>query len=81
MDVSKIFIANTWRGEHWYDVPTAVLLGILLYSNTTGIIPAAKAMMEDRKKNVSLKKLAQSGSLNQIKNELKYRHSIKPTKE
>jgi len=32
-------------GEHWYTVPAAVLLGIPLYSNATGIIPVAEAML------------------------------------
>ena len=30
---------------NWYDVPTAVILGIPLYSNATGIIPVAEAML------------------------------------
>jgi uncharacterized protein len=32
-------------GESWYTVPAAVLLGIPLYSNATGIIPVAEAML------------------------------------
>jgi hypothetical protein len=32
-------------GESWYAVPAAVLLGIPLYSNATGIIPVAEAML------------------------------------
>jgi hypothetical protein len=32
-------------GESWYTVPVAVLLGIPLYSNATGIIPVAEAML------------------------------------
>jgi hypothetical protein len=44
------FVPGSWVGEHlaggsWYDVPTAVLLGIPLYSNATGIIPVAEAML------------------------------------
>ena len=44
------FVPVTWVGEHlaggnWYDVPAAVLLGIPLYSNATGIIPVADAML------------------------------------
>jgi uncharacterized membrane protein YraQ (UPF0718 family) len=32
-------------GENWYSVPAALLLGIPLYSNATGIIPVAEAML------------------------------------
>lgn len=32
-------------GDDWYSVPAAVLLGIPLYSNATGIIPVAEAML------------------------------------
>jgi uncharacterized membrane protein YraQ (UPF0718 family) len=32
-------------GNAWYTVPAAVLLGIPLYSNATGIIPVAEAML------------------------------------
>jgi uncharacterized membrane protein YraQ (UPF0718 family) len=44
------FVPETWVSEHlasgnWYDVPTAVILGIPLYSNATGIIPVAEAML------------------------------------
>jgi hypothetical protein len=44
------FVPESWVSEHlasgnWYDVPTAVLLGIPLYSNATGIIPVAEAML------------------------------------
>jgi len=44
------FVPGSWVSEHlaggnWYDVPTAVLLGIPLYSNATGIIPVAEAML------------------------------------
>lgn len=44
------FVPETWVSENlasgnWYDVPTAVLLGIPLYSNATGIIPVAEAML------------------------------------
>jgi len=39
-----------WVSEHlasgnWFDVPSVVLLGIPLYSNATGIIPVAEAML------------------------------------
>jgi uncharacterized membrane protein YraQ (UPF0718 family) len=44
------YIPEDWVTRHlasgnWYDVPTAVLLGIPLYSNATGIIPVAEAML------------------------------------
>jgi len=39
-----------WVAEHlgggaWYTVPAAVLIGIPLYSNATGVIPVAEAML------------------------------------
>jgi uncharacterized membrane protein YraQ (UPF0718 family) len=44
------YVPENWVSEHlasghWYDVPAAVLLGIPLYSNATGIIPVAEAML------------------------------------
>jgi len=44
------FVPEAWVTEHlaggnWFDVPTAVLLGVPLYSNATGIIPVAEAML------------------------------------
>lgn len=44
------YVPDEWVSAHlaggrWYDVPTAVLLGIPLYSNATGIIPVAEAML------------------------------------
>ena len=44
------YVPDAWVSEHlaagsWYDVPTAVALGIPLYSNATGIIPVAEAML------------------------------------
>jgi len=44
------FVPEAWVSEHlasgnWFDVPTAVILGIPLYSNATGIIPVAEAML------------------------------------
>jgi uncharacterized membrane protein YraQ (UPF0718 family) len=44
------FIPEAWVAEHlasgnWYDVPTAVVVGVPLYSNATGIIPVAEAML------------------------------------
>lgn len=32
-------------GDAWYSVPAAVLLGVPLYSNATGVIPVAEAML------------------------------------
>jgi hypothetical protein len=44
------FVPAGWVSAHlggnaWYSVPAAVLLGIPLYSNATGIIPVAEAML------------------------------------
>ena len=44
------FVPEQWVGDHlggdaWYTVPAAVLLGIPLYSNATGVIPVAEAML------------------------------------
>ncbi len=44
------YVPDSWVAENlasgrWYDVPSAVLLGIPLYSNATGIIPVAEAML------------------------------------
>jgi uncharacterized protein len=44
------FVPESWVTRHlaggeWYNVPAAVLLGIPLYSNATGIIPVAEAML------------------------------------
>jgi len=44
------YVPENWVSEHlasgnWYDVPAAVLLGIPLYSNATGVIPVAEAML------------------------------------
>ncbi len=44
------FVPEAWVSEHlggddWYTVPLAVLLGIPLYSNATGVIPIAEAML------------------------------------
>ena len=44
------YVPEEWVARHlasgsWYDVPAAVLLGIPLYSNATGIIPVAEAML------------------------------------
>lgn len=44
------FVPEQWVTEHlggnaWYTVPAAVLTGIPLYSNATGVIPVAEAML------------------------------------
>ena len=44
------FVPAGWVSEHlggdsWYTVPAAVILGIPLYSNATGVIPVAEAML------------------------------------
>ena len=44
------FVPADWVVEHlgdgdWFAVPAAVLLGIPLYSNATGVIPVAEAML------------------------------------
>jgi uncharacterized membrane protein YraQ (UPF0718 family) len=44
------FVPEGWVTEHlggdaWYTVPVAVLMGIPLYSNATGVIPVAEAML------------------------------------
>jgi len=44
------FVPEGWVSEHlggdaWYTVPAAVVMGIPLYSNATGVIPVAEAML------------------------------------
>ena len=44
------YVPEGWVSEYlgggaWYTVPAAVLLGIPLYSNATGVIPVAEAML------------------------------------
>ena len=39
------WVARNLASGSWYDVPAAVVLGIPLYSNATGIIPVAEAML------------------------------------
>ena len=43
--VPEVWVSENLASGNWYDVPTAVLLGIPLYSNATGIIPVAEAML------------------------------------
>lgn len=44
------YVPEQWVIDHlasgnWYDVPLAVIMGVPLYSNATGIIPVAEAML------------------------------------
>ena len=44
------YVPEAWVSEYlasgnWYEVPAAVILGIPLYSNATGVIPVAEAML------------------------------------
>lgn len=44
------FVPEAWVSAHlgggdWYTVPAAVLLGVPLYANATGVIPVAEAML------------------------------------
>lgn len=43
--VPESWVSEYLAGEDWYSVPAAVLLGIPLYSNATGVIPVAEAML------------------------------------
>lgn len=44
------YVPETWVSTHlgsgdWYTVPIAVLMGVPLYANATGVIPVAEAML------------------------------------
>jgi len=39
------WVSENLGGDSWYTVPAAVVLGIPLYSNATGVIPVAEAML------------------------------------
>ncbi len=44
------YVPEAWVSEHlaggeWYSVPAAVVMGIPLYSNATGVVPVAEAML------------------------------------
>jgi uncharacterized membrane protein YraQ (UPF0718 family) len=39
------WVSDHLGGDSWYSVPAAVVLGIPLYSNATGVIPVAEAML------------------------------------
>ncbi len=43
--VPEGWVAAHLGGDSWYTVPAAVVLGIPLYSNATGVIPVAEAML------------------------------------
>ncbi len=43
--VPEAWVSQHLAGDDWYSVPVAVLLGIPLYSNATGVIPIAEAML------------------------------------
>jgi len=43
--VPEEWVANNLGGDAWYTVPAAVLLGVPLYSNASGVIPIAEAML------------------------------------
>ncbi len=43
--VPQQWVTDHLGGDAWYTVPAAVLLGIPLYSNATGVIPIAEAML------------------------------------
>lgn len=44
--VPEKWVATYLSDGNWYSVPAAVLIGIPLYSNATGIIPVAEAMLD-----------------------------------
>lgn len=43
--VPEQWVSENLGGNAWYTVPAAVLTGIPLYSNATGVIPVAEAML------------------------------------
>lgn len=43
--VPEQWVAEHLGGDDWYSVPAAVLIGVPLYSNATGVIPVAEAML------------------------------------
>ena len=43
--VPEAWVTGHLASGNWYDVPAAVILGIPLYSNATGVIPVAEAML------------------------------------
>jgi uncharacterized membrane protein YraQ (UPF0718 family) len=43
--VPEAWVSEYLAGDDWFSVPAAVLLGVPLYSNATGVIPVAEAML------------------------------------
>ena len=43
--VPEAWVTAHLAGDNWLSVPAAVLLGVPLYSNATGVIPVAEAML------------------------------------
>ncbi|KHF25011.1 permease [Solemya velum gill symbiont] len=43
--VPEEWVSTYLAAGNWYDVPAAVVMGIPLYSNATGVIPVAEAML------------------------------------
>jgi len=43
--VPETWVSENLAGDQWWSVPVAVLMGIPLYSNATGVIPVAEAML------------------------------------
>ncbi len=43
--VPEGWVSEYLGGDDWYSVPMAVVLGVPLYSNATGVIPVAEAML------------------------------------
>ena len=43
--VPETWVSENLAGDNWWSVPVAVLMGIPLYSNATGVIPVAEAML------------------------------------
>jgi uncharacterized membrane protein YraQ (UPF0718 family) len=39
------WVSEYLGGDKWYTVPAAVIMGVPLYSNATGVIPVAEAML------------------------------------
>lgn len=43
--VPESWVSQNLGGDDWYTVPLAVIMGVPLYSNATGVIPIAEAML------------------------------------
>ncbi|MDH3354757.1 MAG: permease, partial [Chromatiales bacterium] len=44
--VPESWVSENLAGDDWWSVPVAVLMGVPLYSNATGVIPIAEAMLD-----------------------------------